>query len=81
MSCGVDRRCSLDPALLWLWCRLAAIALTRPLAWEFPYAPGAALKKTKKPYLSLIFEFSDNRGNPNITLVYFMKIAERGITL
>ena len=26
MSCGVGRKCGLDPALLWLWCRLAAAA-------------------------------------------------------
>ena len=32
-----------DPALLWLWCRLAATALIRPLAWEPP-----ALKRQKK---------------------------------
>ena len=25
MSCGVGCRCSSDPTLLWLWCRLAAI--------------------------------------------------------
>ena len=33
-----------------LWCRPAATALIRPLAWEPPYAEGAALKrqKTKK---------------------------------
>ena len=38
-----------DPALLWLWCRLAAVALIRPLAWEPPYATGVALKsKTKQ---------------------------------
>ena len=36
-----------DPVLLWLWHRLAAIAPTRPLAWEPPYAVGMALKKTK----------------------------------
>ena len=30
--------------LLWLWCRLAAVALIRPLAWEPPYAVGTALK-------------------------------------
>ena len=35
-------------ALLWLWCRLAAIALIRPLAWEPPYAMGAALERLKK---------------------------------
>ena len=34
--------------LLWLWHRLAATALIQPLAWELPYAVGAALEKTKK---------------------------------
>ena len=37
-----------DPALLWLWCRPAAIALTGSLAWEPPYAVGAALKRQTK---------------------------------
>ena len=45
MSCGVGRRCSSDPALLWLWHRPAARALFRPLAWEPPYAASAALKR------------------------------------
>ena len=44
MNCGIGLRCGWYPALLWLWCRLAAIALIRPLAWEPPYAAGAALK-------------------------------------
>ena len=49
MSSGVGRRFDLDLALLWLWRRSAAVALIRPLAWEFPYAPDVALKsKTKK---------------------------------
>ena len=34
-----------DPALLWLWNRLAAAAPIRPLAWEPPYAEGVALKR------------------------------------
>ena len=38
----------MDPALLWLWCRPAATAPTGPLAWEPPYAAGAALKKKTK---------------------------------
>ena len=29
---------------LWLWYRLAAVALIRPLAWKRPYATGATLK-------------------------------------
>ena len=27
-----------DSALLWLWCRPAAVAAIGPLAWELPYA-------------------------------------------
>ena len=36
-----------DLALLWLWCRPAAVALIRPLAWEPPYTAGVALKRQK----------------------------------
>ena len=39
MSCGSDW------ALLWLFCRPAAVALMRSLAWEPPYARGVALKR------------------------------------
>ena len=38
----------MDLALLLLWCRPAATALIRPLAWEPPYAKGMALKRQKK---------------------------------
>ena len=48
MSCGVGRRCDSDPALLWLWRRPVATAPIGPLAWQPPYASGAALEKTKK---------------------------------
>ena len=48
MSCGVGRRHSLDPVLLWLWRRPEATALIRPLAWEPSYATGVALEKTNK---------------------------------
>ena len=35
--------------LLWLWCRLAAVAPIRPLAWQLLYAMHEALKsKTNK---------------------------------
>ena len=47
MSCGVGHRCSSDLALLWLWGRLTAAAFIQPLAWELPYAAGAALKRQK----------------------------------
>ena len=36
MSCGVGYRRGSDPTLLWLWHRLVATALIRPLAWELP---------------------------------------------
>jgi len=48
VSCGVGCRRGSDPTLLWPWCRPAATALIRPLAWEPPYAAGAALEKAKK---------------------------------
>ena len=44
MSCGVGHRRGSDLALLWLWCRPAAVAPIQPLAWEPPYAEGVALK-------------------------------------
>ena len=34
--------------MLWLRCRLAAVAVIGPLAWEPPYAAGAALKSRKE---------------------------------
>ena len=48
MSCGGGHRHSSDPALLWLWCRLAATAPIGPLAWEPPYAVGAAQEIAKR---------------------------------
>ena len=52
MSCGAGHRHSLDLTLLWLRCRPATTALIPPLAWEPPYAMGAALK-TKQPYTKM----------------------------
>ena len=37
-----------DPVSLWLWYRLVAIALIRPLAWQAPYAAGSGPRKGKK---------------------------------
>ena len=45
---GIGHRHGSDPALLWLWCRLAATAPIRSLAWEPPFAAGAALEKAKR---------------------------------
>ena len=41
MSRGVDGRCGLDPALLWLWYKSGATGPIQPLAWE----PPSALKR------------------------------------
>ena len=48
MSCGVGHRRGSDAALLWLWHRLAATAPIQPLAWEPPYAAGAAQEMAKR---------------------------------
>ena len=48
MRYGVGCRHNSDPALLWLWHGLTAVAPIGPLAWEPPYAVGAALKSKKK---------------------------------
>ena len=48
MSCSVGHRCGLDPVLLCLWHRPAAVASIRPLAWELAYAAGVAVKSKKK---------------------------------
>ena len=48
MSCSVGCRRGLDPELPWLGRRLAAMAPIGTLAWEPPYAAGAALQKAKR---------------------------------
>ena len=48
VSCSVACRRGLDHQLSWLWCKVAAVAPIRPLAWELPCAKGVALKREKK---------------------------------
>ena len=48
MSCGVGPRGSSGLMLLWLWPKPAATAGIGSLAWEPPYAAGAALKRLNK---------------------------------
>ena len=60
MSCGVGRRCSLDPVLLQLWRRPVAAALTGPLAWELPYAVRVALKSKKEKQKEKIMSYHQN---------------------
>ena len=47
MSCGVGHRRTRIPHSR-LWCRPAAAALIRPLAWEPPYAAGTAQEMAKR---------------------------------
>ena len=54
MCYGVGGRRGSDPALLWLWRRPVAKARIRPLAWEPPYAAGAAQEKAKKQTKSFL---------------------------
>jgi len=61
MSCGVGHRCSLDPALLWLWCRPAVVALTWPLGTSTCRKWGSEKQKKKKkrsPYMCLSLPLS-----------------------
>ena len=46
--CRLQTEIGSQVAVLWLWCWPATTAPFRPLAWEPPYATGAALKK-KRP--------------------------------
>ena len=48
MNCGVGCRRGMDPTLLWLCHRLAAVAPTGPLAWEPLHAIDVALKSKRK---------------------------------
>ena len=70
MSCGVGHRCNSDPVLL--WCRLAATAQIRPLAWEPPHAVGSAPQKQNKTKQTLNFRLEDkDKGN-------LQKVKEEG---
>ena len=64
MSFSEGCRLGSDPTLLWLWCRLAATALIKTLAWEPPYAADVALEKTKKK--------GKKKKRQNLTLCAFM---------
>ena len=50
-SCDVGHRCSLDPELIWLWCRPPAAAL-------IPYAMGEAVKRKKEKKPCTMFDVS-----------------------
>ena len=72
MSGGVGRRQSLDPELLWLWCRPAATAPVQPLAWEPPHAVGAALEMAKRPKKKKIRKESEKDSLPLFSLSLYI---------
>ena len=73
MSCGIGCRHGSDPALMWLWDRPVATAPIGPLAWEPPYATGAALEKTKKKKRQKKYPDSSHtqRGTKSLTQAIF----------
>jgi len=84
VSCGVGCRRSLDPALLWLWRRPVAPAPIQPLAWEPPYAAGAAQeiakkkdKKKKKKKRKYTSQEAPKRQNQQDTDVSYLVHRER----
>ena len=60
----------LNLVLLWLWCRPAAATLIWPLAWELPYAVGAAFKKKSWFHLN-IFTSGQKHPESRHTTEYF----------
>ena len=66
VSCGVGCRLGSDSALLWLW-RRPAIAPIQPLAWEPPYAAGAAQEIAKKKKKERAQNKIRNEAFPNQT--------------
>ena len=54
MSCGVGHRCGSDPVLSCVVVAIAQAVSYSSLAWECPYAMGAALKKKKKKKIQIL---------------------------
>ena len=75
--CFHELPCRSDPTLLWLWPRLAAIALIQPLAWKLPYAVGAAIqrkwiKKIRADFVNFSMCFIFLKNNPLFFFSVFM---------
>ena len=75
MTCGVGRRRSSDPVLLWLWHRPVARAPIRPLAWEPPYAVGVVTEKTKrqKDKKKILNWLSSDKLDPKVSKIHKTK--------
>ena len=70
-SCGVGPGCGSDLAMLWPQCKLAAMAPTRSLTWELPYAMGVALTRhTEIAYLRNEIIYSRENGLPQHSIIW-----------
>ena len=70
-----------DLVLLWLWCSLAAVILIWPLAWELPYALGAALKSKEKIGIKVIFSLYQSPGTlPSLFKMVFSVPLKPGMS-
>ena len=71
-----------DPVLMWLWCRLAAVAPIQPQPGNFHVPAGAAVKEKQKKLTSWIF-FKHFQGfilvskRKNCLLFFFLHILHR----
>ena len=80
MSCDVGHRRGLDPALLWLWRRPAAIAPIGPLTWEPPYAVCVALKRQKTKQIKHPIKVQDQlalQANSTKHLTTILKLFQK----
>ena len=59
--------------MLWLWCRLTAVAPIRTLAWELPYVSGVALKIKTKAFVAI------GKSQVKIRTLYCVKAGIWGI--
>ena len=67
----------LRSGLLWLWCRLAAAALSQLLAWELLYATSVALKKSKYRFGGSTLDL--NQWDPGIFFFFNKSPGEWGV--
>ena len=64
-----------DPALLWLWCKPAAVAPSGLLAWEPACAADVALKRQKEKKEKKIFLMRMKKRKTSISKIICLHIA------
>ena len=70
--CSIGGRCGPDPVLLWLWCRLAPVALVQPLPRELPYAIGMAIKRKENKTKQIFSPQNCNHQIPSLRGAYII---------